>query len=520
MATRASAKRKRGSAPVSPPSDGRAARRARGSGGGASAAAAAEQEEPPTLIDVEGSWAEFMRTHREAGKFIDVTLVAGGRRIEAHKNVITSLSPYLDGLLTSGLAESAAQSQELTLEDMDGRAVEAVVDCMYSGKLALSPRSVMAVIRAANVLQVGAVEKAAGEFFVSKLEPSSAADALGFAAERIECGEHAKLLHEGCVGYAIEHFAAVSREASFLSMPCETVASLIASDDLPADEQDVVSAVRSWFEHDAERRTGSLRFLLPLVRWPLLPVDTRRALCDEPLLIHLMRLDDNSRTMSLRMMLECSSDLREEDCPRLKLRKGTRLICTTQFRRDSAILTSSTPGVTRLLQDWLPGPIQRLELLWRASRDGWGAEHFHGRCDGKGTTLTVMKSTGGFIFGGFTKTPWSSPSASGGKRSLGAFLFALQHAHSDRDGPVKMKLLDPRDEFAVYHSGHLLPCFGSPYLDLWNHCGEDTKRYTVRMCSYKPQPQALRPHHGNYITGTEDCKCTLEEIEVFHVVDD
>ena len=52
--------------------------------------------------------------------------------------MITSLSPYLHGLLTSGLAESAAQSQELTLEDMDGRAVEAVVDCMYSGKLALS----------------------------------------------------------------------------------------------------------------------------------------------------------------------------------------------------------------------------------------------------------------------------------------------------------------------------------------------------------------------------------------------
>ena len=54
MAARASAKRKRGSAPVSPPSDGRAARRARGSGGGgASAAAAAEQEAPPPLVEVE-----------------------------------------------------------------------------------------------------------------------------------------------------------------------------------------------------------------------------------------------------------------------------------------------------------------------------------------------------------------------------------------------------------------------------------------------------------------------------------
>eukprot|EP01047_Picozoa_sp_COSAG01_P068495 COSAG01_NODE_9914_length_2301_cov_5.022696_1_plen_204_part_10 len=199
MATRASAKRKRGSAPVLPPSDGRLARRARGgSGGGASAAAAAEQgEEPPTLVEVESDvpWAIAMKTAREAGEFLDVTLVADGREIEAHKLVITSLSPYLHGLLTSGLAESAAQSQKLTLQEMDGRALEAVVDCMYSGKLAVSPHSVTGIIHVANLLQVGPVEKAAGEFFVSKLEPSTAADALGFAAERVECGEHAKALH-------------------------------------------------------------------------------------------------------------------------------------------------------------------------------------------------------------------------------------------------------------------------------------------------------------------------------------
>ena len=110
MATRAAAKRKRGSAPVSPPSDGRAARRARGSGGGgASAAAAAEQEEPPTLVDVESDvpWAVALKAPREAGQFVDIALLAGGRRIEAHRAVLISLSEYRKGLLTSGLAESA-----------------------------------------------------------------------------------------------------------------------------------------------------------------------------------------------------------------------------------------------------------------------------------------------------------------------------------------------------------------------------------------------------------------------------
>ena len=50
-------------------------------------------------------------------------------------------APRRDLLLTRGLAESAAQSQELAIGDgsLDGRAVEAVVDCMYSGRLAARP---------------------------------------------------------------------------------------------------------------------------------------------------------------------------------------------------------------------------------------------------------------------------------------------------------------------------------------------------------------------------------------------
>ena len=331
MATRASAKRKRSSAPVSPPTDGqqadvRAVQRARGSG-----VASAEQEEPPTLVVVEGEWATFMRAHREHGKFIDVTLIAGGRRIEAHRNVITSLSPYLDGLLTSGLAESAAQSQELTLEDMDGYAVEAVVDCMYSGALSLSNRTVTPVIHAANLLQVGAAERAAGEFFVSKLEPTTAADALAFAAERAACGEHAKALYDQCMEYAVEHFAAVSREASFLSLPCDTVASFVASDDLPVEELDVVCAVRGWFEHDPAERKGALKPLVQLIRWPLLPRKAQKNLDTEPLFHYMMELDKGSRSLGIKMLLECSSDLRGEHCPRLKRRKGTRWLAVPKL---------------------------------------------------------------------------------------------------------------------------------------------------------------------------------------------
>ncbi len=46
------------------------------------------------------------------------------------------------------------------------------------------------------------------------------------------------------------------------------------------------------------------------------------------------------------------------------------------------------------------------KLLYRASRDGWTAANFHSCCDNKGPTVTVVKSTGNYIFGGFTEELW------------------------------------------------------------------------------------------------------------------
>ena len=63
-----------------------------------------------------------MRRQREAGQFIDVTLIVGGRKIPAHKTVLVGLSPYIEGLLTSGLAESQQGGDTLKIgdEDTDG----------------------------------------------------------------------------------------------------------------------------------------------------------------------------------------------------------------------------------------------------------------------------------------------------------------------------------------------------------------------------------------------------------------
>jgi hypothetical protein len=344
------ATRKRRSPPT-PAADGPAKRRS---------TRAAPLADPPTLVPVappaKGDWCTSMQPTRDAGEFIDIVLVAGERRIPAHKNVLVSLSPYLHGMLTSGLAESKQGGDELKIgdADADGHAVSAIVDCMYAGRLSLSLGTVCGVIRTANLFGVDAVEKAACDFFVDALEPSTACEALAFSASRMACGEQAVALHMRCASYVVEHFAECSVERPFLDLPSEAVAELIGSDDLPVEEASVVAAVRAWFDHDAVDRQRSLRTLVSLIRWPLLPGDAQLKLANEPLLQRMMvHAPEENCVLGASLLLECSMQFAKSDaaaaCPRLKRRKGTAipLAFTAMSRRhyatgeDGALLTAN-----------------------------------------------------------------------------------------------------------------------------------------------------------------------------------
>ena len=50
------------------------------------------------------------------------------------------------------------------------------------------------------------------------------------------------------------------------------------------------------------------------------------------------------------------------------------------------------------------------KLLYRASEHGYTGKSFHDCCDDKGPTLIVIKSDGGWLFGGYTTQSWSGRS--------------------------------------------------------------------------------------------------------------
>jgi hypothetical protein len=74
---------------------------------------------------------------------------------------------------------------------------------------------------------------------------------------------------------------------------------------------------------------------------------------------------------------------------------------------------------------------KRFDILWRGSRDGFGAKEFHRRCNRHANTLTVILDTEGNIFGGFTPVEWESgDDVWKADDSLKSFVFTLKNPHN------------------------------------------------------------------------------------------
>ena len=105
------------------------------------------------------------------------------------------------------------------------------------------------------------------------------------------------------------------------------------------------------------------------------------------------------------------------------------------FLPDSMIVDSDE--YDRYLQEWLEYKYEyRWKLVYRSSKHGYTAKSFHSYCDTiQGPTLVVIKSTEGWIFGGYTTQSWECrhPNKTHGyeyKPDEDAFIFTLKNPYN------------------------------------------------------------------------------------------
>jgi len=145
------------------------------------------------------------------------------------------------------------------------------------------------------------------------------------------------------------------------------------------------------------------------------------------------------------------------------------------------------------------------ELLYRATRDGWLPNHFHSKCDYKGTTLVIAETTCGRIIGGYTECIWGSNQGYiYGPSPTSSWIFSMRSLNGN------LRLFSNNTLNHVYSSFDSGPTFGG---------GSDLRIYSDKQVSFRPYTYGLSNSISkeNYLIGNQSA--TVVEVEVFRVKD-
>jgi hypothetical protein len=164
---------------------------------------------------------------------------------------------------------------------------------------------------------------------------------------------------------------------------------------------------------------------------------------------------------------------------------------------------------------------KRFTILWRGSRDGFGASDFHGRCDGHANTLTVILDTDGNIFGGFTPVAWESRVWNGktgdanncykADDSQKSFLFTLKNPPNVAARRFALKA--EKKHWVILCDSECGPFFGDD-IGVSNECNTNTESDTHLGRAYTNDTGL---DGETFFTGSEHFK--VKEIEVFEITE-
>jgi len=171
------------------------------------------------------------------------------------------------------------------------------------------------------------------------------------------------------------------------------------------------------------------------------------------------------------------------------------------------------------LSSWIPRPAGalqtdkvKLNMIYQASRDGFAAKDFHGKCDDVGTTISFIKTKEhGRVFGGYTTKNWNAQGDCQWVEDREAFIFSLTHGK---------KFACNKPQYAIYAGKTNLISFGKG-LDI----GIRSNAHVNKSNAWTNFPNSYRCEQfadniesreaAKYLAGAANF--LVEEIEVYQV---
>ena len=144
----------------------------------------------------------------------------------------------------------------------------------------------------------------------------------------------------------------------------------------------------------------------------------------------------------------------------------------------------------------------KFTLLYRATEDGFTANAFHAKCDGKAKTITIIKTNANYVFGGYTSAAWNNNGTY--IADTNAFIFCLR-----RNGVSQFeKFIVKNPNAAIIGHYHYGPIFGGGnghavnnycgYCGSYNYCGHASSYSYMSQNGYESGCDIFIRDNSNY----------------------
>ncbi|XP_017845262.1 kelch-like protein 18 isoform X2 [Drosophila busckii] len=201
---------------------------------------------------------------RRLGKLCDVILKVEEQTFAAHRVVLAATIPYFYAMFTNNMAES--RIKEITMKEIEPRALESLINYVYSGHVLIDNHNVQGLMVGASFLQLSDVRDACAGFLISRFHPHNVLGIRSFA-DSMSCRQ----LIVAADQYIDQNFAKISQSEEFLALQCEHLLDLIHRDELNVRTEEVIfEGCMRWVKYAEEKRSKLFPQVLAAVRLPLL----------------------------------------------------------------------------------------------------------------------------------------------------------------------------------------------------------------------------------------------------------
>ncbi|XP_056149941.1 kelch-like protein 40a [Lampris incognitus] len=203
----------------------------------------------------------------ENEKFVDCVLKIQDKEFPCHRLVLAASSPFFKAMFLSDLEES--KKREIVLKDVQPSVMGMILRYLYTSDINLTEQNVQDIFMVANMYQIPSIFSVCVSYLQEKLVLGNclAIFRLGLL---LDCPRLALAARE----FICERYQVIVRDQDFLQLGPGELASIITSDALNVEREEVVfESVMDWVGHDKEDRLKNLLDLLCCVRFRLIPLD-------------------------------------------------------------------------------------------------------------------------------------------------------------------------------------------------------------------------------------------------------